>query len=361
MVRNEPTASDIRAANRNAVGGGRKRCTRGKNCSATCIDAGKDCLVGLPEPVSVATSKVSEMLQARQSRGSRSSPSTTPPAPMPTPPPPQAPETKIPPASIQSGAKEEQKGYRARQYEKDKGATLEVEAKGSIGKNTTFDPKFFQARIDSIPESDIIKMTSGKQREKLIKSAEKALGAKLERAERNREFLDKLQQNSPEGTKITAKHDLVVMAFKTKSGDLVTTEFSPEIGYVFRVNGDVDAGTVKGRKAQMEVSSAVRRQYDALVQSLPVGSIVKASAYTDDGKGAQRQKLYERVGFSSAKPGKDIFSIKGEDGTMTPLPATAKSERQLMKQDDDPRFIFFVEGNINQLSLDEVWEHIVFG
>jgi len=61
-----PTASAIRAANRSAVGGGRKRCRKGKNCSATCIDANKDCLVGLPEPVSVATSKVAKMLQEKQ-------------------------------------------------------------------------------------------------------------------------------------------------------------------------------------------------------------------------------------------------------------------------------------------------------
>lgn len=61
-----PTASAIRSANRKAVGGGRKRCKRGKNCSATCIDANKDCLVGLPEPVSQSTAKVSAMLQKRQ-------------------------------------------------------------------------------------------------------------------------------------------------------------------------------------------------------------------------------------------------------------------------------------------------------
>jgi len=64
-----PTASAIRTANRNAIGGGKKRCRKGKNCSATCIDAGKDCLVGLPEPVSAATTKVVKMLQGRQGGG----------------------------------------------------------------------------------------------------------------------------------------------------------------------------------------------------------------------------------------------------------------------------------------------------
>jgi hypothetical protein len=73
-----PTASAIKTANRNAVGGARKRCKRGKNCSATCIDAGKDCLVGLPEPVSAATTKVAKMLQERQGQGAGAAPAPAP-------------------------------------------------------------------------------------------------------------------------------------------------------------------------------------------------------------------------------------------------------------------------------------------
>jgi hypothetical protein len=46
-----PTASEIRSAKAEAIGGGRKRCTKGKNCSATCIAQGDDCLVEFPEPV----------------------------------------------------------------------------------------------------------------------------------------------------------------------------------------------------------------------------------------------------------------------------------------------------------------------
>ena len=86
MLKQGPSASAIRAANRNAVGGGRKRCRRGKNCSATCIDAGKDCLVGLPEPVSQAMTKVAAMLQQKQGGGGAS---TSTPTPTPTPTQPQ--------------------------------------------------------------------------------------------------------------------------------------------------------------------------------------------------------------------------------------------------------------------------------
>ena len=46
-----PTRSDIKRAHQQAVGGYRKRCRQGKNCSATCIALNKDCLVHLPIPM----------------------------------------------------------------------------------------------------------------------------------------------------------------------------------------------------------------------------------------------------------------------------------------------------------------------
>ncbi|NDH07714.1 hypothetical protein EBX93_17675, partial [bacterium] len=62
MAFDPPTASEIRSANIHAVGGGRKRCTKGKNCSAACIDAREYCLVGLPESVGVSLSRVASMI-----------------------------------------------------------------------------------------------------------------------------------------------------------------------------------------------------------------------------------------------------------------------------------------------------------
>jgi hypothetical protein len=52
------TDAQIERAKRMSVGGGRKRCTRGKSCSATCIAGNKICLVDLPEVSSSALSKV---------------------------------------------------------------------------------------------------------------------------------------------------------------------------------------------------------------------------------------------------------------------------------------------------------------
>lgn len=58
MTGTGPSASEIRSAKAKAVGGGRKRCRKGKNCSAACIAGNKDCLVDLPEPVAAAMPKV---------------------------------------------------------------------------------------------------------------------------------------------------------------------------------------------------------------------------------------------------------------------------------------------------------------
>jgi hypothetical protein len=65
MAFEAPTAGKIRAAKNQAVGGGRKRCKKGKNCSAACIDPNMYCLVDMPEVAGVATTKVRDMLERR--------------------------------------------------------------------------------------------------------------------------------------------------------------------------------------------------------------------------------------------------------------------------------------------------------
>jgi hypothetical protein len=52
------TDAQIERAKRMAVGGRRKRCTRGKSCSATCIAGNKICLVDLPWVANTAINKV---------------------------------------------------------------------------------------------------------------------------------------------------------------------------------------------------------------------------------------------------------------------------------------------------------------
>lgn len=60
-----PTAGEVERAKRQAVGGKRKRCSRGKNCSAACISADKICLVTFPAPVQDPIRKVRDYLMQK--------------------------------------------------------------------------------------------------------------------------------------------------------------------------------------------------------------------------------------------------------------------------------------------------------
>lgn len=63
MVPNTPTTSEVQSARRKAVGGKRDRCTKGKSCSAACIEWQDRCLVEFPTPVSKATGKLRDKVQ----------------------------------------------------------------------------------------------------------------------------------------------------------------------------------------------------------------------------------------------------------------------------------------------------------
>jgi hypothetical protein len=58
-----PSESDIRKAHATAVGGQPKRCSKGKNCSAACIERADYCLVELPVSVSKETARLRDSLQ----------------------------------------------------------------------------------------------------------------------------------------------------------------------------------------------------------------------------------------------------------------------------------------------------------
>jgi len=63
-----PTRSSIISAKSKATGGMRKRCKKGKNCSATCIAQNDECLVDLSPDVGVALKQVSKMLRSMVAR-----------------------------------------------------------------------------------------------------------------------------------------------------------------------------------------------------------------------------------------------------------------------------------------------------
>jgi hypothetical protein len=184
----------------------------------------------------------------------------------------------------------------------------------------------------------------------------KALERRKSQAEQNQKFLTDLEQNLPKGTKLEVSDGGVTMTSKTPGGEKISSTFSPQMGYAFKINDSFNAGSVQDRKSQVQVALQVRNHYDALVKSLPTGHRVETSAYTEDGKGAMRQKAYEKMGFSSGKPGSPIFAVKQADGTMSPGGTGKKASKAWTDQMGDPNSMWFAEDEQTKL-----WMQIVFG
>jgi len=84
-----PRESRIAAAKRNAVGGKRKRCTKGKNCSAACIAAHMICLVDLPWVGSALTKAKAQIQAAKKNAPAPAAAPAATPAPQPAATPPK--------------------------------------------------------------------------------------------------------------------------------------------------------------------------------------------------------------------------------------------------------------------------------
>ena len=137
----------------------------------------------------------------------------------------------------------------------------------------------------------------------------------LDKYEKNSKVLDSIVSNVPAGTEVSVtKGGAVKMEYTTKSGQEIKVLFGKK-DYQFEVNGGFNAGTVTSRPQQIEVANAVRRNYNAVVKSLPQGAVIGTAAWMNDGRGASRTKAYERMGFSTPAggPGGNQYARKSGD------------------------------------------------
>lgn len=407
-------------------GAGRKRCTKGKSCGATCISAKKECWVDLPggKPGSNggrnlhdSTSKVRDLVKARAGKGESVIPQPKPqPKPQPTPQPKPQPQPQTRTEAQKAAAdlkRQRQKEREAKIAEKAKAAigrdlearipkqspqqptpqpqprlkpapqpeqkAVQEKKEGAYTPKASNDPKGTKSErmrhpvakqeTDTFePENLRRKAAAVKADGNLSETARNKQVRDLERraaqAEQNKEFLSKLEKNLPAGTKVEVYSGVINMSTKTKSGDDVKVSYSPQQGFHFKVNNSLDTGSVADRRAQMEVASAVRKQYDALVQSLPVGAIVATSAHSSDGKGAGRQRLYERMGFSSnIGIGNGLYAQKQPDGSMAPAGNNPKAaERAYESQSNNPNSLWFSEKKKpSEGEQDDMWRALIFG
>jgi hypothetical protein len=140
----------------------------------------------------------------------------------------------------------------------------------------------------------------------------------LEPFQNSQRVLDSIVSNVPAGTKVSiTPMGMIKTEFTTPGGNVVSTTFGRN-SFNFEVNGTYEAGTVtQGRKEEMAVARQVQRCFNAVLGSLPEGYVMRTYAYSEDGKGASRQRAYEKMGFSKATPGENIYG-RLKDGVLVP-------------------------------------------
>lgn len=263
--------------------------------------------------------------------------------------------------------KPEEKGYKPREREERKGLKgLKDRLLGGGGKDLDglipSEKEIYEAR-DGYKQMLYSRLTSGADKatvDRINKSIERAdRNAELEVARRgtNQRFAEDLKKNLPPNVKATVDKENGELILSQRVGrNLIQTTFNQSEGFNYRVNGRFDTGTVKDRKEQLRVAMAVRAQYDALVRSLPEGTVIKTSPYDGDGGGAARQKAYEKIGFGKPNDAQEMFAMK-KDGKMVPV--TAEQHRAAF---ENPDAVWFAEeSELDDKEQTKIWLQIITG
>jgi hypothetical protein len=135
----------------------------------------------------------------------------------------------------------------------------------------------------------------------------------------NKKFAIDLGKELPRDVEARVDPSTGAVIMSRKVGNhTVEVEFSPELGFNYRVDGGYDTGKVTDRKEQLRVANTVRQIWDSTVRALPEGTPVKTSAYDGDENGDKRVKAYRAAGFGDPDSKKEMRSVK-RNGRMTPL------------------------------------------
>jgi hypothetical protein len=235
-----PTQSQINAAKRNSTGGGRKRCTKGKNCSATCIDPREMCLVELPDGVAIVIPKVTKVINSLKNKSSDTLQEQR--------------------GKSEGGVKPVARGVRQDEELSEQNKILQKigDLKGYAGLKTTL--------------------------------------------EENKKIANLVKENDQSGAyKVLYNIEGVTLTKKVGNNDVTFSVSKPsgggiEIGYT--VNDSYNYGKITDRKEQIQAAFVVKGMFDTVTRSLEPGTEIETYAWSEDGKGEVRRKAYEKLGFS---------------------------------------------------------------
>ena len=114
---------------------------------------------------------------------------------------------------------------------------------------------------------------------------------------------------------------------KSKVGDnetkIIFTEYGDNKYSVdFTVNDSFDANSgdnaTLGDKDKLKIATTILKQMKQGFNEMPDGTLFSAEAYYGDGKGKQREKLYQKFGFSKPDSVGQMYGLK-ENGKLRPI------------------------------------------
>lgn len=372
----EPSASDIRKAQAQAVGGKKDRCNIGKSCSAACITRTDFCLVEIPLSPAQALSKVRSEVEGARSK--------------------QLPlfdvASKLKKKDIAAGVEEFRKknqegalkaiksGNRE-EYEKyrkdailfnrrlvEDGLTKKA---GLVNVPTTWEKvqktqQAYDKALDALTRKVRRAAALGNRAEYLkeerkILELQKRLAEKVGREKkyekgliwfessesprRAQDFLRSLRRNPilsrfsdidyyAQGSRL----ELTTYVKNTSGGQSYRVEISlgsRGTDFSFTVNGRYDRPDNLSRRDGIAISLTVREAFREIAKSMRIGTVVTCFPYEDDGLGKERRSLYKKAGFNDGPDGNMYARVKDKAGRTSP-----SSEDEYRKFLEGGRFNF---------------------
>lgn len=326
----------IRAAQAKAVGGGRKRCSKGKNCSATCIERSDYCLVELSASPSSAMSQLRNKVESSKQLNLFDVSSVLS-------------KEKLK-EYVDKKNREIQKGIleAINKGDDDKYERLREEAikfnkrlldSGLADKGDSVKVPLSMERLERVKksyynvknklENEMTKAASLGDRnkydnlEKKLMIMQRRVGVKLgiesvrkgdvwaeeRRKYKDSEFLQRLfNGKNLKDVEVSYNGYGSLEISKNVRGQKLTL-FISKGGKIFSftVNGDYSADPSLPKAAKFAIIKETRSLFSKVVEEMDEGSVVKVGAYPSDGKGKMREKAYQKFGFE--KDGRSMYGM----------------------------------------------------
>lgn len=317
MAFKDITDRDVLAARSRAVGGSRKKCTKGKSCSATCIDPNESCLVEFPAPVSSSLAKVKDevlskeeltknkdfLIKMRDDFKDRTF-------------------NKIK-ESIRFKDEITYNRLRRDIIALNEGLPSEIKpVKVPIAweKVQKIDRAYDRAIDNIFAKLEKARFTGDQNQfaKQVVKLNDmyRVLGVRLGKENQTKftrwnnypdsKFLSKIYSADLKGAKLIYNgEDLII---KKQIGNNTLSVRFGDYGLVFgfMVNGSYSADPSIPRREGVAIALAAKEIFNKIVSSMDEGSVITVTPYGGDGKGEGRRRTYEAYGFRDG-PGEEMY------------------------------------------------------